>query len=134
MKRTRKQPASRPDPTQQYIHQQCLALESDADREALLMICSVGVFAVEDPSKLSDTVDRLRGADTDGAIRKTLVIQNRIEDAATLLERRKAIEDLDNLRLTDLEQSIDAAYLLGIAVGRRLGPHALQLPKKGGAR
>ena len=54
-----------------------------------------------------------------------------IETAETADARREAIGALDEFRFTQLNEILDAAYLLGIAVGKRLGPDSLRLPKGG---
>ena len=114
-----------------YIRDLCADLEGAIDREALLMLCAAGIFAVDDPTKLIEAVDRLRGVDEPKENRDALTFETRVQEGKTPKARAEALNALDELRVRQLNDSIEAAYLLGIAVGRRLGPQSLQAMKVG---
>jgi hypothetical protein len=109
-----------------YIRGTCRALETAFDREALLMLFSVGAFAVEDPGKIADAIERLRThkSKIDAQLEKWY----KRYDAATWPEGLKALH-VEYSELCDDEQmdSVEAAYLLGIAVGRRIGTQPLKV-------
>jgi len=46
-------------------------------------------------------------------------------------ERHRAVLELETIACDEINRVRDAAYLLGIAVGRRLGPESLRLPAGG---
>lgn len=116
--------------TDRFIREMCGDLDGRYDREALRLICGVGVFAVDDPSQISDAVERL--VTPAGHLEKVVAAQERIANANNPEARSKALSDLDILQGDQLIRITDSAYLLGIAVGRRLGPSTLKL--KGGPR
>lgn len=114
------------DPTDRYIRETCAELEGKIDREALQLLCRVGIFAVGDPSALNDAVSRLWASDAWED--KFRAAEARVKNADTETARREAERTVESLRMEEVTESVDAAYLLGIAVGRRVGPSAL-LPR-----
>ena len=122
---------SQPDfQTLKYIRETVALLETTYDREAMNLICSVGIFAVDDSSELGNAVERLRGKEHgDGAIAS---LQKQAVTDATPSGRQLAVNELEERYHKELSESIDSAYLLGIAVGRRIGSAPLRLA--GGAR
>jgi hypothetical protein len=122
------------DPSETYIRESIAELEGAADREALLLLCTVGIFAMDDPAKLAEAVGRLRGQDERQENDRVIEAQEAIAHAVTSEDaRRLATNALEDLHYRTLNDSIEAAYLLGMAVGRRIGPQSLK-PLKGGAR
>lgn len=115
--------------TDSYIRNVCADLEGAYDREALNLIFRHGVLAVES-SEISEAVDRMRDAEP---IRTKLqALYDEIQPALPA-EMRIRLTRYDDMQNEKQESAVDSAYLLGIAVGRRLGPGALTL-RKGGAR
>ncbi len=90
--------------TRQYIRETCKELDEAYDREALRLLCGVGVFAADDPSKITEAVERLHGPTF-----------------------HLAFDGEGDRQAGAVIDVIDTAYLLGIAVGRRLGPGALRV-------
>jgi hypothetical protein len=121
------------DQTEKYIRATCEELDTVYDREAVSLMCTVGIFATDDPAQLGEAVERLRGnavAKRDEAIRK---LEQRIRTEDTTDAREKALRMLSDLQDEELTDTIDTACLLGIAVGRRIGPGALR-PRAAGRR
>lgn len=112
-----------------FVRDTCVELETIYDREAVKLIC--GHLAVDNPGKISQAVERLREAEP-GETETQATLHQQIVDSDTTAIRLDALRKLEDLQYTALMESIDTAYLLGIAVGRRIGPAALRL--KGGRR
>lgn len=115
-----------------YIRDTLLELAGKYDREALNLICGPGIFCVADPCLLAEAVGRLAGIGPNGIdIDKVCQLQEQAAVADTVEARHAAICGLEEAALEELEGTREAAYLLGIAVGRRLGSGPLKI---GGAR
>ena len=99
-------------------------LETTADREALRLLCEHGVFAINDPSAIAESARSLwAGRHTYDA--KQVKAFARVEKAGLTEHQQKLVGKCDDLQNEELSEMIDAAYLLGIAVGRRLGAGTL---------
>jgi hypothetical protein len=122
-------PRRTPDPSVKYIRDTCTTLEGAADREAVQLLIG-GVLFTEPGDCLDDAVARLW--ETDTYRRKSAVLDTRSERIPWTPEQEKLLHDLEDFQLAEQMAAVNAAYLLGIAVGRRLGPRALTFP--GGAR
>lgn len=118
-------------PELKYLRGTLKDLDTRYDREAVQLICLYGPFAVEEPSQIHDAVDRLRDVPA-GESERIVALQDRASDAPTQPERRAAVLELEEREDTRLDDSVEMAYLLGMAVGRRLGALPLTLPKGGG--
>ena len=117
-----------PDPVDSWIRQTITQLDSEYDAEALLLMCGEsGFLAADDPSALDDAIHRLRGHEDD--LTRICALQRRASTAATVEQRAKAVNDLEDLYHDEHEELRDVSYLLGIAVGRRLGNYSLRLPR-----
>lgn len=101
-----------------YIRGCLKDLDGRYDAAALKMIFQIGVFAADDPSPFAELVDELANDEKFNARAHALdeklcaVLPN--EDGNIRL-------DLESLEYERRCETRDAAYLLGIAVGRRLG-------------
>jgi hypothetical protein len=115
-----------------YARSRCAIIDGDADREALRLLSSVGLFSATDPSKFFEALRRVRGVAATSDDDRLVAARERVERTASSKTRRKALDDLDEITYEILEGSMDAAYLLGVAMGRRLGPQSLR--PLGGAR
>jgi hypothetical protein len=100
------------DQVQQFTNA-CLAALERADPLALRLIASAGVFGAHDIEQYRAAVDTLW-------------------DSAGWEARARASANREEMEDERVDGSIDAAFILGIAVGRRLGPGALA--PAGGAR
>ena len=107
----------------------CRALEGDADREALRLIVG-GIMATDAPSLIADAASRL-WLEREEHSKQEAALQRRYEQLSWSDEQKQFLSDDDILRGDEVCGLTDAAYLLGIAVGLRLGPGALKI---GGAR
>lgn len=107
-----------------YIRDRLAALEGDFDREALYLLCGPGILCADDPAKLNEAVERLYDAEAHrNKVHAVLVAlkQTDLSDA-----QRDLVCTLEDLPMEELLEAIDTAYLLGLAVGRRVGPLALR--------
>ena len=115
-------PKPRVDPDVRY----CLEiLEGVAAREAVSLLFGSGIgvgLADHGVWPLEEAVNRIVGKDFNAAI---LRVDNKHGLSV------KASDELGAIYYKQLEASIEAAYLLGVAVGRRLGSGPL-LPVGGG--
>jgi hypothetical protein len=115
------------DQPDEFVQSCWATLEGPADREALTLISTVGVFAVDEVRAAANILwDNFEDVND-----KILAPMTAVEEGKTRAARLKALRKLEMLTSGELGESVDAAYLLGIAVGRRLGPPA---PRPGGAR
>ena len=117
--------------TPKYIRDTCRELHSQYDREALALLCDGGVLPTSDNEALEQAIARLTD-EPDGVTERMVALQEKSVTALTVDKRRRAMVDLEELENDRSEGRVVAAYLLGIAVGRRLGPEALRVA--GGAR
>jgi hypothetical protein len=118
--------------SENYIRDTCRALDAAYDQEAMWLLCSAGVFdVVSGGTNLGEAVDRLRG-ELDAESEQICAAQAAAAKSATFEQRNASVSKLEELYGKRCEDSLEVAYLLGIAVGRRLGPAALRMA--GGAR
>jgi hypothetical protein len=113
---------------QQHLNAWLKQLSTDGDREALRLLALGGFLCWADPARLSDAVGRLW--DHEEFDQKVSAAGERIEAAGLTEEQSQPVNELDDLRAEEIAEITDAAYLLGIAVGRRLGLSALSLPAR----
>lgn len=104
------------DPYRDSVTAFLATLEGHADRLALQLIAGYGVFHVEQAgAAIAGFVERLIGDDV--AIDDDV----RIVEASDQLEGNAAFVAYEEAMTGHVNNVRDAAYLLGIAVGRRLG-------------
>jgi hypothetical protein len=106
-----------------YVRAICRDLDGRFDKEAILLVMRDGALAIESPEKIGEAVERLAGKTVDAKIE---ALEKKVPPAYADL-----FNQLDDLCRKEQVESIDAAYYLGIAVGRRLGCMRLTLPAVG---
>jgi hypothetical protein len=101
------------------IRQRCHDLETTYDREAAELICGAGILADE---KTVLAMERILGGQLLSDALKLIIaaLDAKTEDKRTPILRR-----LDEAVVDGALEAVDTAYLLGVAVGRRLGPKPL---------
>jgi hypothetical protein len=119
-KARRREELSPDEQADKYVRDTCRELETVYDRKAVELILTSGVLG-EDGGAIEDAVVELAGVDTDEFSHKVIAAQE-----------ANSFNDLEELEMERWTASVEAAYLLGIAVGRRLGSGALRV--SGGAR
>ncbi|MDP9222912.1 MAG: hypothetical protein M3P18_03485 [Actinomycetota bacterium] len=107
-----------------YIQDTLAALEGDFDREAVFLLCGPGIFCAEDPAKLNEAVERLY--DAEPIREKVAAAVDALYETDLTEVQRDLVGKISDLPMEELLEATDTAYLLGIAVGRRLGPLALR--------
>src|SRR5262245_55955327 len=112
--------------TQRFIKATCRELNTRYDQEALRLICAVGVFAADDPTEWDQAIERLVN-EPESVSDQIVAAQQTAADSPDAAARRKAVCDLEKLAFERTDDRTHAAYLLGIAVGRRLGSGTLEL-------
>jgi hypothetical protein len=134
MPKTKKNTQSEADEIDTYVRETCIELDTKYDAEALMLLCRGGAFGAEDGGlEINEAIARLRGdqdveRESDAIVRA----QEIASGSQKADERRRAVLEMEQLEMTRASESIEVAYLLGIAIGRRLGPGALRT--SGGAR
>jgi hypothetical protein len=127
MPRAKKRSTTRPTDEHRsldYIRDTLGALEGDFDREALHLLCGAGVFCVDDPGQLNEAVERLY--DAESFHEKLSAAEVALGRTGLTDEQRVLVHVLSDVPGEELLEAVETAYLLGIAVGRRLGPLALR--------
>ena len=123
--------------THNWIRSTIRELDTRYDREALALLYGpAGALAADDPSVIAEAVDRLY--DEDAVVEKrNLAAQERAVTAKDEKTRGEAVAEMEDIEVTRQSERTDVAYLLGIAVGRRLSsaatPRAGLRLRKGGA-
>ena len=97
----------------------CAELDGQFDREAVHLICNHGILANGNPALIGDAVDRLY--DHGAHRRKVEAVIAKLEKIGMTEEQGKLVSDIEDLLFHDLVDAREAAYFLGIAVGRRVG-------------
>jgi hypothetical protein len=95
-------------------------LSGDADAEAVRLLAAHGFLAEGSPHEIADAAQRLRSdrRESERAGRDLLKRYERIEWTEA---QRAWIADQERFEGREQAELIDAAYFLGIAVGRRIG-------------
>jgi hypothetical protein len=107
-----------------YVASVMARLNGPLDAIALDVITRLGVFAAEDPGLLNQLIIESDPEPDEDS--RYLEAQQRAQSGATEDNRFHALCDMESIEFDRQERLISTAYLLGIAVGRRLGAGALQ--------
>ena len=120
----------RVDQVVEYVRATLDELNGAYDSAALTLLFQHGAFCVDNPEKLHEAVQSLSERDEAADSERIVQLQEWAYAATTGLEdRRRAVIDLEQMQTEQANDLVEAAYLLGIAVGRRLGGGALALPR-----
>jgi hypothetical protein len=114
--------------TATYIRDRLKELNGAFDEAALRMIFEIGVFAADDPTPFDELVDELVGDEP--FEKRFLAIDDALTATGLTDAQRRLFLDLEELETERRDAVQTAAYLLGIAVGRRLGPGASVTPRR----
>lgn len=115
-----------------FVREMCKSLETVYDAEALNLLSMYGVFGDEpDADALEGSIERIletEGRDHAVSSDRILELQHIACDDKDADKRRQAVLELEEMEMKETAAVRTAAYMLGIAMGRRIGPAALVLP------
>ncbi|MEO7890000.1 MAG: hypothetical protein ABIW19_08365 [Vicinamibacterales bacterium] len=115
----------------EYILESIASLEGECDQEALALIFRHGVLS-SDPASVFAAVDRVKNQEPAQRL-EAYFKKYSTEGEIFTGQARAAFLALKEITIDERMVSIDAAFMIGIAVGRRLGSAPLGVAQ-GGAR